>query len=225
MGMIEVGEDGELHDAVWHRRYGMKALFDARMVAKFGAKEGAAEHAYRRAIELLTEAFLLDRHGQADCFAHAHRAGEEVNALVGCPYEYDAASAQYRMSCPVFALHAYFGTSIAWSLSTACSICGARAFECQHAPGDEYEGQVCSFQPDGVLNWDHLALTPNPDFSYTWHWPKQYSAQELVAEGVIARPGEPATCNHCQDCNGRWGPQDEDLDPVARWARVRDEEP
>jgi hypothetical protein len=223
MGMIEIGDDGVLHDAAWHRREGLRALSQARMAARFSTDHRAAEEPYRRAISHLVDAFLHDRAGQTDCFAHAHRAGAEVNALFGCKYDYDSKAQQYRLACPVFALHAYVGTSIAWTLSTACSICGAGPFQCDHIPGEEYDGHPCGYQPDGALALNHLALTPNPDFAYTWHWPKQYAAEELVADRVIQRPGDQAFCNHCQDCQGRWGPGAEDLDPVGRWRRTLEE--
>lgn len=120
----------------------------------------------------------------------------------------------------MFALHAFVGTSIAWSLSTACSICGAALFECLHVAGEDYHGETCAQQPSGVNVLDHIALTPNPDFAYTWHWPKQYSAEELVVAGTIKQPGDRAFCNHCHDCEGRWGPDTGDLNPVGRWRKV-----
>jgi hypothetical protein len=156
----------------------------------------------------------------ARCFAYAHRAGAEVSELFGCEYDYGSIAQQYRMSCPIFALHSYVGTSIGWSLSMACSVCGAGLFECQHIPGDLYDGEVRDYQPNGVHALDHVALTPNPDFPFTWHWPKQYSAADLVADGVIKRPGDRAVCDHCQECPGRWGPDADDLDPQGRWERV-----
>lgn len=218
--MVEIGDDGVARDAAWHRGKGQRALYEARMTAE-STVATSAEEPYRRAISHLVDAFLQDREGHSECFAYAHRAGAEVNGLVGCQYDYDAKAQVYRLECPVFALHAHAGTSIAWSLSTACSICGASAFECDHVAGEFYNGLQCGHQPDGVHAMHHVAMTPNPDFAYSWHWPEQHAAGELVGHGLIRRPGEPVFCNHCQECPGRWGPQADDLDPVGRWQRLR----
>lgn len=186
------------------------------MAARFGYPE-EREHHLRAAVTILVDAFLHDREANADLFAAAHDAGAELNQEVGCEWRYEPADRSYSLDCAIFGLHSVCGTSIAWTVLAICSICGADAFTCDHVPGEEYDGETCSFSSGGVLNMGHLALTANPDFAYTWHWPQKHSAKKLIAMGLINRPGDVARCTHCDCCYGRVGPDEGDLDPVGRW--------
>lgn len=87
------------------RRVAACATYEARMTT--GA---AREPAFRRALELHVDAFLLDRRGNADSFAQAHRIGRELVAEFSCPLAQDE-HRHWVNRCGVLALHNRIGAS------------------------------------------------------------------------------------------------------------------
>ncbi len=222
MPAIEIDADGTLLTARELRRRGLRLAFDAQMDRATGAPD--AETTDRIALSQLVDAFLLDRVGNQDLFAVAHRIGRDLMREHGCPYTYVADEREYRQDCPIFKLHATVGLSIAWHFACECSICGADAFTCDHAPGEEYEGKTCSYGAGRTLGIDHVALTANPDFIYTWITNTTEKAGDLIHEGVIAKAGDTIRCTHCANCYGLAGPTADDLDPVSRWQNLAAEQ-
>ena len=218
MPYLEVDKDGEPLTAERLRARGLKGERDGQIERRYG--EGDAESALRSALADLVDAFLIDRRGQSDLFARAHRLGSEINLAYGCKHEYDAQKGGYEIRCPIFALHRPVAHSVAWTLITRCSLCGAGAFGCDHVVGREYDGAVCSTEIVEITGLGHLAFTANPDFLYTWHQPQYFDAAELLANGQIQSAGEELRCMHCERCSGALGPSEGDLDPVSRWRAI-----
>ena len=186
----------------------------------------SAEKLARSAIADLVEAFLHDRQANADLFARAHQLGAMISATVGCRWTPGADT--YSLRCPIYALHQPWATSVAVMVTTRCSICGAGELGCDHVPGETYEGMECRSVAESIRPFGHVAITANPDFTYTWYRDQQVNTSEIVADGTIRRAGDPALCSHCQECSGLDGPSGGDLDPVARFeamkARARGDE-
>lgn len=218
MPYLEVDDAGELLTAERLRARGLQRERDGQIERRYG--DGDGEKLLRSALSALVDAFLVDRRGQADLFARAHRLGHELSRGDGCLYSYDSKEAKYTIECPIFALHRPVAHSVAWTLLTECSICGAEAFGCDHLEGREYDGEICVMGIRGIADFGHIAWTANPDFLYTWHQPHQFDANALLADGRIERLGEELPCTHCQGCQGSAGPSKDDLDPVSRWNRL-----
>jgi hypothetical protein len=89
--------------------------------------------------------------------------------------------------------------------------------ECEHLPGETYDGEECWSVAESIGPLGHVALTANPDFTYTWYRDQQVATAEIMADGTITAAGDPATCSHCEECPGRNGPTAGDLDPAGRW--------
>jgi hypothetical protein len=215
---LEVDKDGHLIRARRLRRLGVRKAYEMQMA--IATQRTDAEELGRSAISSLVQAFLVDRVGEADLFAVAHRIGRDLSQRVGCRARYDAAEQTYTYDCPIHTLHANVATSIGWIWEGACSICSARILECEHVPGELYDGEPAYYKTRALLRVDHLALTAQPDFHYTWIVANQRSAGALIAEGTIRNPGEAAVCNHCEYCYGCGAASAEDLDPVTRWNRL-----
>jgi hypothetical protein len=105
---------------------------------------------------------------------------------------------------------------------THCSICGAGELECDHLPGESYDGNVCRSVVDSIGPFGHVAVTANPDFTYTWYREQRYATAELIVDGIITSVGDEATCTHCPECFGINGPAPGDLDPVGRFQEMID---
>lgn len=217
MPYLEVDDAGEPLTAERLRSRGLQRERDGQIERRYGAGDG--ERLLRSALADLVDAFLVDRPGQADLFARAHRLGHELSRGGGCLFSYDSKEIKYTIECPIFALHRQVAHSVAWTLLTECSICGAEAFGCDHLEGREYDGEMCEMGITGVADFGHVAWTANPDFLYTWHQPQQLDANALLADGRIERLGEELPCPHCQGCKGSGGPTEGDLDPVSRFRR------
>lgn len=176
-----------------------------------------AERVGRRGLAALVDAFLHERRTHADLYWRAHRLGALLCERIGC--EWEPGEDQYTLRCPIFALHRPVAHSIAMTMTTKCSICGAGALQCDHLPGETYDGAVCRVAADKIVGGlDHVALTADPDFVYTWHQPQKASVADMLADGIIERVGDRAVCRHCVQCSGEAA--EDDLDPVARWSRV-----
>ncbi len=219
MALIQTDADGnDLTPEILRRRGLRRAL--ASEIALTHGREGGADEA-RAAIADLVEAFLHDRRVNADLYARAHRLGAMLSANEGCRWK--DGSENYTLACPIYALHQPFAHSVAMTVTSHCSLCGADAFQCEHIPGESYDGQPCYSVADKICSVGHIAITADPDFLYTWHQTQQQSTARLIEEGIIEKAGDPAWCSHCRGCPGSWGPTDDDLDPVGRFARLRKE--
>jgi hypothetical protein len=219
MAYVEIGEDGERITPARLRAGGLRGERDGQILLRYAAGGGkASERLLRAALGDLVDAFLIDRVGQADLFARAHVLGADLHGQFGCSYEYKEEEDTYSLRCPVFALHQTFAFSVAWTLITRGSICGAGAFECDHVSGRTYAGAECRQKVEKVVGFPHVALTADPDFLHTWHQPIQAKGAQLVAEGKIRKPGDEVHCKHCAGCLARLGPTEGDLDPVGRFS-------
>ncbi len=219
MVYLEVDEDGEPLTAERLRDRGLQGERAGQILLRWAPERRAeAEKALRGALSDLVDAFLVNRKKHSDLFARAHVLGRDIAIKVGCPYSYDAEEQRYTLSCPIFALHRQVAHSVAWTLITKCSICGAGSFECDHIEGETYDGELCGMNIERVAGLGHIAWTANPDFLYTWHQPQQIDAKDLLGTGKINEPGEEIRCEHCIGCRGVIGPTSGDLDPQARFA-------
>jgi hypothetical protein len=106
------------------------------------------------------------------------------------------------------------------TVTTRCSICGAGELECDHLPGETYDGEECLSVVESIGPLGHVAFTANPDFTYTWYRDQEVSTADIVADGTVGAAGDPATCSHCQECAGLNDPSAGDLDPVGRWEEM-----
>lgn len=216
MSLVQLDKSGQELTPAFLRRRGLRTAVAAEIGLRNGDQR-AAELA-RRAIADLVEAFLHDRTANANLFARAHRVGALLSATAKCFWT--SGPEMYTLRCPIYALHEPWATSIAMTVTTRCSICGAGELECDHLPGESYDGEECQSVAESIGPRGHVALTANPDFTYTWYRDQQAPTAEIIADGTIAAAGDPATCSHCQECAGLHGPSAGDLDPVGRWEEM-----
>lgn len=199
------------------RASGLESLRQAEVLFEYDQR--SSEEHYRNALRNLSEAFLEDRRGNRDLFVVCHRIGSIIEQFFGCHLEFSKASRSYSSTCPIGALHSRLGLSIGAFSESECSICGAGDFECDHVPGEKYEGQRCQRKITN-MQLDHVALTPNPDFAYTFMMNVPISLKEMEAQvGQSLSGTEPIVSTHCRDCYGRWESRAEDLDP-SLWAPI-----
>jgi hypothetical protein len=213
MSLVQLDESGQELTPAFLRRRGLRTAVAAEVGLRNGDERAAG--LARHAIGDLVEAFLHERTGNADLFARAHRVGALLSTTASCFWS--PGPEKYTLRCPIYALHQTWATSIAMTVTTRCSICGAGELECDHLPGETYDGKECHSVAESIGPLGHVALTANPDFTYTWYRDQEVATKELVADGIIAGAGAPATCSHCQECAGLNGPSPGDLDPVGRW--------
>lgn len=105
---------------------------------------------------------------------------------------------------------------------TACSICGAGPFECEHVEGEVYDGQRCLHV---VQNFDlaEVSLTPWPRDPRCYWVSRPRTTRQVEQElGRRLAPGEVPHCRHCASCSGCAGPTEDDLDP-SHFAELADE--
>jgi len=216
MSLVQVDESGQVLTPAFLRRRGLRAELAADIALR-NDDESGPEHA-RQAIADLVEAFLHDRPANADLFARAHRLGALLSNTAGCFWT--PGPEAYTLRCPIYALHQPWATSVAMNVTTHCSVCGAGHLECDHLPGETYDGVECRSVPESFGPNGHLAITANPDFTYTWYRDQQVTTTEIIADGTIAAAGDSATCSHCQECPGLDGPSAGDVDPVGRWKEM-----
>jgi hypothetical protein len=228
MSLVEIDESGRDLTPQFLRRRGLRTALEAEIALRNGRKRGPG--VARRAISDLVEAFLHDRAPNADLFARAHGVGALLSATAKCFWK--PGPEKYTLRCPIYALHQTWATSVAMTVTTRCSICGAGELECDHVPGETYDSEECMSIVESLGPLGHVAFTANPDFTYTWHREQEVSTAEILADGTIKAAGERATCSHCQECPGQLsGPSAGDLDPVGRreemltraWASRTDE--
>jgi len=178
-----------------------------------------AEAKARAALELLVDAFLIDRRANRDCFARAHVLGMRISRTFGCRDSFDPDQDHYVNACGVLALHNRFGLSPGGPTVGCCSICGAGDFECDHVPGRTYNGAICHRV---VTEFDvreiSLVRVPRDPRCFRIMRPRTRTEVEATPDDQLA-PGELPVCRHCEGCSGRFGARDDDLDP-SRWGRL-----
>lgn len=222
MSLIQVDESGRALTPRFLRRRGLRTALAAEIAIRNDEDRGGK--LARRAIADLVEAFLHDRAANGGLFSRAHHVGALLSETAGCFWK--PGPETYTLRCPIFALHQTWATSLAMTVTTRCSICGAGELSCDHVPGEIYSGEECLSVAESLGPFGHVAITANPDFTYTWHREQTASTAEMVAAGTIGSAGDAATCSHCRSCPGRLGgPSTGDLDPVGRlqemYARAR----
>lgn len=213
MSLVQLDDSGHELTPRFLRRRGLRTALAAEIALRGGDERGA--ELARRAIADLVEAFLHDRTGNANLFARAHYVGALLSTQAGCFWR--PGSETYTLRCPIYALHQTWATSIAMTVTTRCSVCGAGELECDHVPGETYEDEECWRVAESIGPIGHVAFTANPDFTYTWYRDQEVSTADIVADGTIVAARDPATCSHCQHCAGLNGPSAGDLDPLGRW--------
>lgn len=193
--------DAYERDAKRNRTRGLIALNQGRN------KE--ADRFLRAAIEDFVNAFLFDRRGHAHCFSEAHELGREVSSKLGCPMKQKSPTT-WNLRCGVLALHSRVGMSIGGATWGHCSICGAEDFECDHVPGQIYEGEVCIREVYRV-ELDEVALVQFPDDPRCYRVTTDKTLREI--EEIIGQAlpdGAVPTCEHCKTCSGK--PAEADID-------------
>lgn len=188
------------------RRLAIRAEYEAHMSLRFSP--GSARELQKEAIEALVDAFLLDRLGNADCFARAHAMGNDMRQRFGCPFQEE--SGLWFNPCGIMALHSRMGQSVGGIVHTSCSICGAGAFQCDHVAGGIYDGSRCSHP---VTRWDveEVSVTPWPRDPRCYRLTRRFTLAEVEKNiGHPLPPGAVLTCNHCRDCSGE--PTEDDFD-------------
>jgi len=216
VSLVQLDESGQELTPTFLRRRGLRTAVAAEIGLR-RRSERAPELA-RSAIADLVEAFLHDRTGNPDLFTRAHRVGALLSATAKCFWT--PGPETYTLRCPIYALHQTWATSVAMTVTTRCSICGAGELQCDHVPGETYDGEECQSIAESLGPPGHIAFTANPDFTYTWYRDQRVSTAEIVADGTLAAASDPATCSHCQECPGLNRPSAGDLDPVGRWEEM-----
>jgi hypothetical protein len=195
----------------------LRAEADELVEQAAAAAPRLAESLQRSALELVVDAFLVDRRGHPECFSAAHLLGRNILQRFGCPFTFDAERQAWVLRCGVLALHSRLGSSPGGPTIGECSICGAADFECDHINGKVYDGERCHRL---ITRFDlkEISLTPRP------HDPRCYRLDTVISAREVERRhggplalGETPVCEHCATCTGAQGPTDEDLNPEA-WA-------
>jgi hypothetical protein len=184
-----------------------------------GEDRAGSETHLRQALDYLVDAFLEDRAGNADLFAICHKVGATIEEEFGCRFDKDD-KGRYFLPCPISGLHSRIGVSAALVTRGHCSICGAGDFECAHVRGQLYDYVRCERIIDDT-RMEHMALTSDPDFTYTFrnHW--YYTETEIAEQlGEAFTPEADLVSSHCASCYGREGPRPDDLD-TTMWRRAR----
>lgn len=192
------------------------AVPDARRLARAARRQAyegqlqlktaphAAESVLRHALEMLVDAFLLNRRANAPLFADAHRLGALLQERFGCRWRTTENGKNLENPCGVLALHARVGLSPGGRTWGHCSICGADDFQCDHIPGCFYEGVHCFRE---IYRWDgeEISFTPRP------RDPRSFRVWVLVPKAEV--PQATPVCEHCRYCVGKAGASASDMDP------------
>lgn len=199
----------------------LRAFRVALTEARYNTRQ--AKTALLNAQRLLVEAFLEDRKRNARFFVWAHRVGVIREERRDCTWTYDSERDTFSLECPMQAIHSRVGMSIALMSRHRCSICGAGDFQCDHIEGLTYDGVQCEWEQTDI--WiDHVAVTQNPDFTYTFHNSIPRSRQEIEAElGEDWEEGKTLFSTHCLDCYGRHFARPDDVD-TSLWEPIGDQE-
>lgn len=191
------------------------------MLLRDGDPRGEA--VLRQAIESLVDAFLVDRRGNAGCFARAHRIGALVENQFRCSHRFDPETRSFSIDCGIHALHRRSGVSFGGNVLTECSICSAAEFDCEHVPDETYDGKRCFRR---VTRWDAKEVSfvkvPADPRCYRVTFPMSVADAERL-KGARLAPGDRPLCTHCRTCPGAAAPAAEDLDP-STWPDLPEEE-
>jgi hypothetical protein len=168
---------------------------------------------------LLVEAFLEDRKENARFFVWAHRIGAMREERGECTWTHNPDRDAFSLECPMQAIHSRVGVSVALMSRHKCSVCGAGDFGCEHVAGEVYDGVVCEWRQTDI--WlDHVAITQNPDFSYTFHNSIPLSRNEIEEElGQKWQEGDALYATHCRDCYGKYFARPDDID-TSLWESI-----
>lgn len=201
------------------RDYRLEGVQAARRgLSLLRTEKKAAEKELRAALHDLVNAFLTERQGNRALFTMAHGIGRTVEREFGCWLDYDPKIDAYWHECPVAALHSRMGASAGMVTSSACSICGAAEFQCDHIPGQVYGASLCRRVDPKVVSLRETSLTQDPDFPETFATCAALSRTEFEIEPGVAVPvGTPIRSNHCWTCTGV--PTREDIDP-GLWKKL-----
>jgi hypothetical protein len=118
----------------------------------------------------------------------------------------------WSTQCGILALHQRLGSSPGGPTLGECSICGARDFECDHIPGESYDGARCVRI---IVEWDlrEISLVPFPNDPRCYRVFTAYPVEDVEqARGRPLLPGEAPLCTHCRDCYGHAGATAEAVD-------------
>jgi hypothetical protein len=199
------------------RAEGLRLWREGMIYLRF--EDRRAERSLRSALAYLVDAFLEDRKANARLFTLCHRIGYIIEENFGCAFKFNEERDEFTLDCPAQTLHGRVGASVALIGTHRCSVCGAGDFGCEHEPGKFYDGVECVFEVEDI--WlDHLSLTQDPDFAYTFHMQVPHSRKEI--EQQVGRPmkkGESLFSHHCRDCYGRYFPKPDDLDTTL-WEKL-----
>lgn len=181
-----------------------------------------AEHLFREAMERFVDAFLVDRGGHAACFTEAHAIGRHLAVHHGCPMK-DAGDGYWTTGgCGVLALHRRVGSSWSGPTVSRCSVCEAADLECDHVPGEWYDGVHCHriVHEAGLRE---ISLVPFPDDPRTYRTEVAVTPRAIrAARGRPLLRSEVPHCTHCtESCDGAdRGPSEEDIDQ-SLWSSPR----
>ncbi len=200
------------------RREGLANLCAGYFALIVDKDREAGEKHLRQALDYLVDAFLEDRAGNADLFAICHKAGAVIEQEFGCWFEKDD-KGRYALPCPISGLHSRLGFSPALVTRGHCSICNAGDFDCSHVHGQVYDGIRCARIVDD-MRLDHMAVTNDPDFAYTFRNQWYYTETEIAKYlGQDLPPGATPVSTHCASCYGKDGPRPDDID-TTMWPRA-----
>jgi hypothetical protein len=179
------------------RRHASRLAYEG--LSALDETSGSAEPLLRRAIELMVDAFLLDRRSNGDLFRRAHVLGALVRRRFSCQWRSDDYG-RLDNTCGILALHSRVGFSPGGKSWGRCSICGAEDFCCDHVPGRTYDGQRC-FRTIYRFDTEEVSLTPRP------RDPRCFRVRSPTPAGTTST----VACSHCISCAGQIGPREVDV--------------
>lgn len=169
------------------------------------------QHAKKDLLRLRAELReIMDRSegNDPELFDHAHRLLDEVGGIIrrcyreSCCLEYREGA--YYRECPVCLAHDRVGLSAETRVrGSECSICGADPDDCDHIPGNEYDGQVCNSRiTDAEI--EAVALVGRPRWQVTRFTSVTVDVEALrQALGPAFTPGVRISCDRClSGCQG-----------------------
>lgn len=139
---------------------------------------------------------IMDRSegNDPELLERAHRLLDEVGGIIrrnyreSCGLEYREGA--YYRECPVDLAHLRLGLSPEIHVrGSECSICGADPDDCDHIPGNEYDGQVCNSR---ITDYEieAVALVGRPRWQVTRFTSLEVNVEDLrQALGPAFKPG------------------------------------
>jgi len=139
----------------------------------------AAERLLLEAVTMLRRAAQQPSKWRLQYDPEADALELSVRRQFGCPIE-RSEDGKYRVGCSLAHLKDGPGFSIGAIENVVCSICRRDPLECEHIPGDEYDGVEALLEVT-ELKIDHISLVKTPKDPYTRHIQLVFSQDELVA--------------------------------------------